>query len=60
MDMRRLLTWKAALKLEIAGMKRSRSPSVYSIIKSELGFKGNKQKVYDQLEKYIDALQSQH
>ena len=33
----RRFTWKAALKLEIAGMKRSRSPSVYSIVKSELG-----------------------
>jgi len=48
----RILTLKAALKLEIKGMKR-RGRSVYSIVKEEFGFKGNKQKVYDQLCHYI-------
>ena len=48
----RLLTLRSALELEIRGMKR-RGRSVYSIIKEEFGFKGNKQKVYDQIDEYI-------
>jgi hypothetical protein len=36
------------LKLEMLGMTR-RGQSAYSIIKQETGFKGSKQKVYDQL-----------
>jgi len=44
----RFLVLKSALKLEILGMHR-RGPSAYSIIKKELGLKGSKQKVYDQL-----------
>ena len=49
----RLLTLKGALKMEIAGMKR-RGRSVYAIVKEEFGFKGSKQKVYDQLVAYIE------
>ena len=45
----RLLTLRSALSLEILGMKNSRR-SAYSIIKKEFGFKGNKQKVYDQID----------
>ena len=45
----RLRSLRGALKLEIAGMKR-RGRSVYSIIKEEFGFKGNKQRVLKQLE----------
>jgi len=45
----RLMTLKKMLKLEVRGMKRS-GRSAYSIIKSEYGFRGNKQKVLDQLE----------
>jgi hypothetical protein len=44
----RLLTLRSMLKLEIHGMTRS-GRSAYSIIKSELGLKGNKIRVYDQL-----------
>ena len=47
----RLLTLRSALELEMLGMKNSRR-SAYAIIKEEFGFKGNKQKVFDQ----IDAL----
>jgi hypothetical protein len=36
------------LKLEIHGMTR-RGRSAYSIVKQELGLKGNKIRVYDQL-----------
>jgi hypothetical protein len=44
----RLLTLRSMLKLEILGMTRS-GRSAYAIIKSELGLKGNKIRVYDQL-----------
>jgi len=54
----RLMTMHQALKLEIKGLKNSRG-SVYAQIKRELGFKGNKQKVYDQLTKYIEDYQDE-
>ena len=50
----RLLTLKAALRLEIAGMKR-RGRSAYSIIKSEYGLKGNKKNVLSQIQTIIDT-----
>jgi len=46
------------LGLELKGLGRSRR-SAYSIVKAEFGFKGNKQKVYDQLSLYIERLLSQ-
>ncbi len=51
----RLVTLSKMLKLEIQGMKR-RGRSAYAIVKEELGFKGSKQKVLDQLEAHIKAL----
>jgi len=51
----RLITLRSALDLEIRGLKR-RGRSVYSIIKEEFGFKGNKQKVYDQFDEYIQKM----
>ena len=48
----RLLTLRSALSLEMIGMKNSRR-SAYAIIKEEFGFKGNKQKVYDQIDELI-------
>lgn len=53
-DRIRLVTLRGALKLELLGMTR-KGRSVYSIVKSELGFRGNKQKVYDQLNKLIES-----
>ena len=50
----RLLALKHALKLEILGMKRSRGPSAYTIIKREFGFRGNKRKVLDQFKVHIN------
>ena len=50
----RILTLRAGLRLEVLGIKRSRSPSFYAVTKDEFGFKGNKQKVLDQLNAYID------
>lgn len=51
----RLRTLHSALKLEAKGMKRSRGPTAYSIIKKELGLQGSRQKVLDQLEGIINA-----
>ena len=54
----RLLTLRSALELEILGMNR-RGQSVYSIIKQEFGFKGNKQKVYDQIDAHIQKIKKE-
>lgn len=55
MEMFHLLQMKHALSLECKGMKNSRG-SVYAYTKKLMGFKGNKQRVYDQLVKYIEDL----
>lgn len=48
----RLQTLKAMLGLEMKGLKRH-GRSAYAIIKAEHGFKGNRQRVYDQLSDLI-------
>lgn len=48
----RVLVLRSALKLEVLGMGR-RGRSAYAIIKKEFGFRGNKQRVLDQLNKFI-------
>lgn len=50
---------KGALSLECKGLKHSRG-SVYQYVKNQFGFKGNKQKVYDQLVKYIEQVKVIH
>jgi len=45
-----MITRRAALKLEILGMKRSRAPSAYIIIKRAYGMTGNRTHVLEQLE----------
>ena len=54
----KLLTLRAALRLEVVGMK-GRGRSAYSILKEELGMKGNKQKVLDQVNKMVQAMKEQ-
>ena len=49
----RMRSLRGALKLEILGMKR-RGRSVYSKVKEEFGFKGDKRKVLQQLEDKIN------
>jgi|TARA_R110000824_G_scaffold366428_2_gene555091 hypothetical protein len=49
----RTLALKSALSLEVKGMKR-RGRSAYAMVKDEFGFRGNKQKVFDQLQEYVD------
>lgn len=41
-----------ALKLELTGLKHSRG-SIYALVKREYGFKGNKQRVFDQLDAHL-------
>ena len=52
-DMFRFLSLRSMLKLECLGMSR-RGQSAYSIVKSELGLKGNKKSVLTQLEQIIE------
>lgn len=50
----RVLALKSALRLETeTDMKMSRGRTAYSIVKQEFGFKGNKKKVYKQLQLYV-------
>jgi hypothetical protein len=49
----RMKALRGALKLEILGMKR-KGRSAYSLIKEEFGFKGNREKVLDQIEAKIE------
>jgi hypothetical protein len=53
----RLLALKHAMKLELTtGMKMSRGISPFRIVKQELGLKGSKQKLFDQLCAYIEKV----
>ena len=56
-DRFRLVALKSALKLETLGMKR-RGQSAYSIVKQELGLKGNKESVLKQLEAKIEEIKN--
>jgi hypothetical protein len=49
----RLLTLRAALRLEIAGMKR-RGDSAYKILKNE-GYSGTRAQVLEQLHNHLEA-----
>ena len=57
-DLYRLLSLRAALRLEVVGL-RGRGKSAYSIAKQELGVKGNKQKVLDQVNQMIQSMKDQ-
>ena len=54
-ELYRLLTLRAALRLEVVGLK-GRGRSAYSIAKEELGIKGNKQKVLEQVNEMIQSV----
>jgi hypothetical protein len=53
--MYRLLALRSALKLEVKGIKMTRH-SICKIVKDEFGFKGNKQKVFEQFDAHVNAL----
>ena len=57
-ELYRLLSLRAALRMEVAGLK-GRGKSAYSIAKEELGVKGNKQKVLDQVNQMIQSMKEQ-
>jgi len=58
--MLRLYTLKSGLNLELKGMRLTRKArTCYSIVKSEFGFKGNKQSVLEQLSQYIEEIEYQ-
>ena len=59
MDMARLLTLRAMLKLEVLGMSRSKSPSAYSILKKEYGCTGTRKAVLEELNAWRDQLLNQ-
>ena len=48
-DMAKLLTLRAMLKLEIKGLRRSRAPSAYSMLK-QMGYKGTREQILEQLD----------
>ena len=53
-----LLSLRAALRMEVVGLK-GRGKSAYAIAKQELGVKGNKQKVLDQVNQMIQSMKEQ-
>ena len=57
-DLYALLSLRAALRMEVVGL-RGRGKSAYSIAKQELGIKGNKQKVLDQVNQMIQSMKDQ-
>ena len=54
-ELYRLITLRAALRLELHGMKR-RGQSAYAIIKQEFNLKGTKTKVLEQYSTLLDAM----
>ena len=53
-----MLALRARLKLEMVGMK-GRGRTAYSLLKEELGIKGNKQKVLGKVNEIIQAMKEQ-
>ena len=52
----RLLTLRSMLELELKGMRRSRPPSAYAIIKRDLGLKGSRESVLTQMHQICNQL----
>ena len=51
----RLMTLRNGLTMEVVGMRMSRGRTCYAIAKAEFGFKGNKAKVLEQLDAYVES-----
>ena len=51
----RLMVMRQGLEMEIKGMRISRGQTCYARAKAELGFRGNKAKVLEQLRAHIEA-----
>jgi len=51
----RIMTLKAALKLELVGLKgRPGVPTAYKQLKTALGIKGTRQRVLEQAQRWVD------
>ena len=57
-DLLTLLYLRRNLRLEVVGLK-GRGRSAYSVLKEELGIKGNKQKVLDQVNQMIQSMKEE-
>ena len=55
-DEMRFLALRSALKLELLGMKSSRSPSAYVLLKRDYGLKGNREKVLKKANEIRDTI----
>jgi len=56
-NMFRLLAIKGRLKMELGGLKFR--TSTHAMVKREFGFKGNRQKVYDQFCEMVEKLKKE-
>ena len=58
LDLLTLLYLRRNLRLEVVGLK-GRGRTAYSVLKQELGIKGNRQKVLDQVNQMIQSMKTQ-
>ena len=58
LDLLTLLYLRRNLRLEVVGLK-GRGRTAYSVLKQELGIKGNRQKVLDQVNQMIQSMKQQ-
>ena len=54
-----LIQWKAAIKMEMVGLRHSSGRSVYAHVKRVLMIKGNTARVLAQLEDIIEAAKTE-
>jgi hypothetical protein len=55
-DDARRLTLRAMLQLELKGLRRSRGPTAYAMLKSVYGYKGSREKVLSELDAWRNEL----
>jgi len=56
----RLCALRGALRLEIQGLKRSRGPTAYSILKKEFGYAGTRPQVLEAVTNDINSKQKEN
>lgn len=50
-----LLTWRAAIKLETVGLRRSGRRQISTVVREQLGFTGTKKEILKKLDEYIET-----
>jgi hypothetical protein len=55
----RLAALRTGLKLEIKGLRMSRGPTAYSILRSEYGYKGKREAVLAQVTADVEAIMAE-